>query len=49
MDLGLSGANVVVSGGASNIGRAISIGFAKEGANVVIADIDEVQAKRVDC
>ncbi|MGB9113608.1 MAG: SDR family NAD(P)-dependent oxidoreductase [Acidimicrobiales bacterium] len=47
MDLGLSGANVVVSGGASNIGRAISIGFAKEGANVVIADIDEVQAKRV--
>jgi 2-hydroxycyclohexanecarboxyl-CoA dehydrogenase len=47
VDLGLSGANVVVSGGASNIGRAISIGFAKEGANVVIADIDEVQAKRV--
>ncbi len=47
MDLGLSGASVVVSGGASNIGRAISLGFAGEGANVVVADIDEVQAKRV--
>lgn len=47
MDLGLSGANVIVSGGASNIGRAISLGFAGEGANVVVADLDEVQAKRV--
>lgn len=47
MDLGLEGATVVVSGGASNIGRAISLGFAGEGARVVIADIDHVQAKRV--
>lgn len=47
MDLGLAGAHVVVSGGASNIGRAISLGFANEGAKVVIADIDETQAKRV--
>ena len=47
MDLGLEGANVIVSGGASNIGRAISLGFASEGANVVIADIDDAQASRV--
>jgi 2-hydroxycyclohexanecarboxyl-CoA dehydrogenase len=47
VDLGLSGANVVVSGGASNIGRAISLGFVQEGANVVVADIDEAQSKRV--
>ncbi len=47
MDLNLSGANVIVSGGASNIGRAIVLGFAQEGAHVVIADIDEEQCHRV--
>ncbi len=47
MDLGLSQVTVVVSGGASNIGRAISLGFAGEGANVIVADIDEVQANLV--
>ena len=47
MDLNLAGAVVLVSGGASNIGRAISLGFAQEGARVIIADIDEAQAKRV--
>jgi len=46
MDLGLSGKTVIVTGGASNIGRAITLGFAKEGANVVIADWDETQAKK---
>lgn len=47
MDLHLSDANVIVSGGASNIGRAITLGFAAEGARVVIADIDDEQARRV--
>jgi 2-hydroxycyclohexanecarboxyl-CoA dehydrogenase len=47
MELNLAGANVIVSGGASNIGRAISLGFAEEGARVVIADIDDEQAARV--
>ena len=36
MDLGLSGKNVIVTGGSRGIGRAISHGFADEGANVAI-------------
>ena len=47
MDLGLKGKTAIVTGGASNIGKAISEGLYEEGANVVIADIDTVQAKRV--
>jgi NAD(P)-dependent dehydrogenase (short-subunit alcohol dehydrogenase family) len=47
MDLGLDGKGVVVTGGASNIGRALSLGFAAEGARVLIADIDEAQSARV--
>lgn len=47
MDLGLNDAVVVVTGGASNIGRAISLGFAAEGATLVIADIDATQSARV--
>ena len=39
MDLGLAGKTVIVTGGGSNIGRAISLTFAKEGANVVIAEL----------
>lgn len=47
MELGLAGKTVIVTGGASNIGRTITLAFAKEKSNVVIADIDEEQAKKV--
>lgn len=48
MDLDLKGRAVIVTGGASNLGRAISLGFAAEGAKVVVADIDLDQAKKVE-
>src|SRR5213080_3240927 len=47
MDLGLTGRVVIVTGGASNLGRAITLGFAAEGARVVIADVDDAQSKKV--
>ncbi|WP_405846670.1 SDR family NAD(P)-dependent oxidoreductase [Streptomyces sp. NBC_01518] len=47
MDLGLGGARVLVTGGASNIGRGIVHGFAAEGARVLICDIDGDQATKV--
>ena len=47
MDLHLAGKTAIVTGGGSNIGRSISHGFAKEGANVVIADMDESQGNMV--
>ena len=37
----LQGKNAVVTGAASGIGRAIAIEMAREGVNVVIADINE--------
>src|SRR5690349_3652319 len=48
MDLGLDGRIVIVTGGASNLGRAITLGFAHEGARVVIADVDDSQARKVE-
>jgi NAD(P)-dependent dehydrogenase (short-subunit alcohol dehydrogenase family) len=47
MDLGLGNARVVVTGGASNIGRGIVHEFAAEGARIVISDIDGPQAEKV--
>lgn len=47
MDLGLKGKTVIVTGGASNIGRGIVLCFAKEGTNIVIVDLDEKQAGKV--
>ena len=47
MDLGLQGKVAIVTGGASNIGKAITEGLFAEGASVVIADIDEQQAQNV--
>jgi len=47
MELGLAGKTVIVTGGGSNIGRAISLGFAREKSHVVIAEIDEAQAQKV--
>jgi 2-hydroxycyclohexanecarboxyl-CoA dehydrogenase len=43
MDLNLGGKTVIVTGAGSNIGRAIALAFARERANVVVAEIDESQ------
>ncbi|MGF7233803.1 MAG: SDR family NAD(P)-dependent oxidoreductase [Frankia sp.] len=47
METGLSGRTVVVTGGNANIGRAIALAFAAEGAGVVIVGRDEAQGRRV--
>ncbi|KAA9166162.1 SDR family oxidoreductase [Amycolatopsis acidicola] len=47
MDLDLRGARVLVTGGASNIGRGIVHGFAAEGARLLICDVDGEQAAKV--
>lgn len=46
MDLGLKGKTVVVTGGSSNIGRGILLGFAAEGSNIVNAEIDVEQGQK---
>ena len=47
MDLGLKDKTVIVTGGNSNIGRAIVLGFAGEGSDIVIAARDEVKGQKV--
>lgn len=52
MDLGLSGKNVIVTGGSKGIGRAIGLTFATEGANVALcargAEALEATAKEIE-
>ena len=46
MELGLKGKTAIVTGGASNIGRGISLTLGAEGVNVVIADFDKKQGEK---
>lgn len=47
MELGLKDKAIIVTGGASNIGRAIVLAFAREGARITLGDIDVTQAEVV--
>ena len=47
MELGLRGKSVVVTGGGSNIGRAIVHAFAAEGSNITIAELAPSQGEKV--
>ena len=42
----LAGRHIVVTGGASGIGRACALRFADEGAKVTVADLDLEGAQR---
>lgn len=44
MNLLLEKKSIVITGGASNIGRSIVLGFAEENAKITLADIDTEQA-----
>ncbi len=45
MDLTLAGRTAIITGGAQGIGRAIARRFARDGANVVIADVQADKAE----
>ena len=47
MELGLKGKNVIITGGGSNIGRAIVHAFAAEGSNITIAELSPSQGEKV--
>ena len=47
MELGLKGKNVIVTGGGSNIGRAIVHAFAAEGSNITIEELAQAQGELV--
>lgn len=47
MDFGLAGKGVIVTGATANIGRAIALEFASEGARVVAVRRDEAAGARV--
>ncbi len=47
MDLGLRDKVAIVTGGGSNIGRAITLALAEEGAKVAVAEIDREAGERV--
>ena len=48
MDLGLADARVIVTGGASNIGRGIVHGFAREGARAVAVIVSGLTLSRFE-
>ena len=45
--LGLDGKVAVVTGGASGLGQAVARGLVREGARVVLGDIDETGLERM--
>jgi 2-hydroxycyclohexanecarboxyl-CoA dehydrogenase len=47
MELGHAGARVIVTGGGANIGQGIVHGFAREGARILVVDIDGERAEQV--